>query len=331
MNNGHALRGFCCRPHPSKKSMQKMSHSFLNVTDGDFKSSYPDKYSRHLYFDFTIGDGPDDESGGDNGGADDNGNSGGNGGRGGSGSIMGSLADMATITNTNLLNYDAIKTNLTVKNLPLNATENQLYNIFRTCGPVNSCNIFRDINSGYNFGYANVDFFKAEDSYHAVKNLNGIMMNNKRLEVSYAHPNHEKLKDTILYISNLPSTFTDYKLKALFSQYGSVIQYHIARDKQTGESRGYAFVRFNMRHEAYKAISGLNRATVVQRTKPISVQLNSHSIKLYYYQWIRSETPNINHHCDDTLMMNNYCMGRVGSNQNRFKAIHRHYNFPKFI
>lgn len=63
-------------------------------------------------------------------------------------------------------------------------------------------------------------------------------------QVSYARPGGESIKDTNLYVTNLPRTITDDELEKIFGKYGNIVQKNILRDKLTGRPRGVAFVRY---------------------------------------------------------------------------------------
>lgn len=49
-----------------------------------------------------------------------------------------------------------------------------------------------------------MNFSRQEDAAKAINQLNGLEVQNKRLKVSYARPSGEDIKDTNLYITNLP-------------------------------------------------------------------------------------------------------------------------------
>lgn len=49
-----------------------------------------------------------------------------------------------------------------------------------------------------------MNFSRQEDATKAINQLNGLEVQNKRLKVSYARPSGEDIKDTNLYITNLP-------------------------------------------------------------------------------------------------------------------------------
>src|SRR5436853_1116570 len=75
-----------------------------------------------------------------------------------------------------------------------------------------------------------------------------------------------------LYVGNLPFSTTEEDLRTTFGQYGDVTSAQIVMDRDTGRSRGFAFVE--MADGADQAIETLNgaqfngRALTVNEAKP---------------------------------------------------------------
>ena len=61
-----------------------------------------------------------------------------------------------------------------------------------------------------------------------------------------------------LYVGNLPYAADETTLRDLFSQYGQVESVQIATDRETGRSRGFAFVDMATDADAQAAIQGLS-------------------------------------------------------------------------
>lgn len=61
-----------------------------------------------------------------------------------------------------------------------------------------------------------------------------------------------------LYVGNLPFSATENSLTSLFSQYGTVESAKVITDRDTGRSKGFAFVEMSADNEAAEAISALN-------------------------------------------------------------------------
>jgi cold-inducible RNA-binding protein len=79
---------------------------------------------------------------------------------------------------------------------------------------------------------------------------------------------------TNIFVGNLNFQTTQEELFAAFSQYGAVERVNIITDRDTGQSRGFAFVEMSDRREAETAISQLNgqemngRALNVNEARP---------------------------------------------------------------
>jgi RNA recognition motif-containing protein len=61
-----------------------------------------------------------------------------------------------------------------------------------------------------------------------------------------------------LYVGNLSFQATPDTLREAFGSCGEVTDVHIVQDRETGQSRGFAFVTMGTAAEAAKAISTLN-------------------------------------------------------------------------
>ena len=79
---------------------------------------------------------------------------------------------------------------------------------------------------------------------------------------------------TKLYVGNLAFQTTSQELQELFAQAGTVQSASVVEDRDTGRSRGFAFVEMSTREEAGAAIEQLNgkevggRALKVNEAKP---------------------------------------------------------------
>lgn len=77
-----------------------------------------------------------------------------------------------------------------------------------------------------------------------------------------------------IFVGNLPFSAREDALRELFAQFGEVQQVKIMTDRDTGKSRGFAFVEMAQDEEAQKAIAALNgkdfegRALTVNEARP---------------------------------------------------------------
>ena len=69
-----------------------------------------------------------------------------------------------------------------------------------------------------------------------------------------------------IFVGNLASNVTEAELKELFTSYGEVESLNIIKDKYTGESRGFGFVKMPSDEEANKAIKALDGSTVSDKS-----------------------------------------------------------------
>lgn len=61
-----------------------------------------------------------------------------------------------------------------------------------------------------------------------------------------------------LYVGNLPYNTNEQELSKIFEQHGQVSSVKIVTDRDTGRSRGFAFVEFSQRDEGEAAMGALN-------------------------------------------------------------------------
>jgi len=79
---------------------------------------------------------------------------------------------------------------------------------------------------------------------------------------------------TKLYVGNLSFNTTNSELEQMFGEAGTVQSANIIEDRETGRSRGFAFVEMSSSEEANAAIAALNgkeidgRALKVNEAKP---------------------------------------------------------------
>jgi cold-inducible RNA-binding protein len=65
-----------------------------------------------------------------------------------------------------------------------------------------------------------------------------------------------------IFVANISFTTTEEELERLFEPYGIVDRAQIITDRDTGRSRGFAFVEMPNGSEAQAAIDGLNETSL---------------------------------------------------------------------
>lgn len=171
-----------------------------------------------------------------------------------------------------------MNTKLFVRNLSWSVTENDLYDLFGEVGEVVSVKIPTRREDGKPRGFAFVEMASAEASQAAIKRLNGSMFFDRDLVVDFqdesrasgggngggfrsggggasaaASPNAK------LFVRNIDYNVSEYDLKDLFQQAGTVMSVKIPTDKFTGQPKGFGFVEMGSTDEARQAIETLNQ------------------------------------------------------------------------
>jgi RNA recognition motif-containing protein len=77
--------------------------------------------------------------------------------------------------------------------------------------------------------------------------------------------------ETKLYVGNLSYTTTEEDLQALFAQAGAVSSVMLIKDRDTGRSKGFAFVEMGTQAEAQKAITQFHGSKFGDRDLTVNV------------------------------------------------------------
>ena|SRR5687767_9208766 len=69
-----------------------------------------------------------------------------------------------------------------------------------------------------------------------------------------------------IFVAGLPYDMDDAELLEFFEKFGTVTSAKVAIDKETGKSKGFAFVDMPVRQEGLEAIEGLNDLAIGKKT-----------------------------------------------------------------
>lgn len=75
---------------------------------------------------------------------------------------------------------------------------------------------------------------------------------------------------TNIYVGNLSYQATEDEVREAFGAYGEVSKVSVIEDRETGRSRGFAFVEMNNADEAKSAIEGLNEQEIAGRAVTVN-------------------------------------------------------------
>lgn len=77
---------------------------------------------------------------------------------------------------------------------------------------------------------------------------------------------HADYRDTAyIYIGGLPFDLSEGDIIAIFSQFGEPVYINLIRDKESGKSKGYAFLKYEDQRSTDLAVDNLGGATVMGR------------------------------------------------------------------
>ncbi|KIH94118.1 polyadenylate-binding protein [Sporothrix brasiliensis 5110] len=155
--------------------------------------------------------------------------------------------------------------NIFIKNLDAAIDNKALHDTFAAFGNILSCKVAQD-EHGASKGYGFVHYETDEAAQQAIKNVNGMLLNEKKVYVGHHIPKKDrqskfeemKANYTNIYIKNLNPDVTDEEFRELFEKFGTVTSSTIARDQETGKSRGFGFINFTAHEAAAAAVAELN-------------------------------------------------------------------------
>ncbi|KAH8790285.1 putative Polyadenylate-binding protein, cytoplasmic and nuclear [Hyaloscypha finlandica] len=155
--------------------------------------------------------------------------------------------------------------NVFIKNLDTAIDNKALHDTFAAFGNILSCKVAQD-ETGASKGYGFVHYETDEAASQAIKHVNGMLLNEKKVFVGHHIPKKDrqskfeemKANFTNIYVKNIPVEVTDEEFRELFEKYGEVTSASLARDQETGKSRGFGFVNFINHEHAAKAVDELN-------------------------------------------------------------------------
>ena len=179
-------------------------------------------------------------------------------------------------------------TNVYVKNIDPDVTDEEFYELFANFGTITSSSLARDEDGkGRGFGFVNFEDHAAAAA--ATEELNDKEFHGKVLYVGRAQKKHERAEElrkqyekakadklnkyqgVNLFVKNIADEVDDEALRERFSDYGTITSAKIMTDPETGKSKGFGFVCFSTPDEATKAVSEMN-AQLFQG-KPLYVAL----------------------------------------------------------
>ena len=155
--------------------------------------------------------------------------------------------------------------NVFIKNLDTAIDNKALHDTFAAFGNILSCKVAQD-EFGNSKGYGFVHYETAEAATNAIKHVNGMLLNDKKVYVGHhiakkdRQSKFEEMKAnfTNVYVKNIDHEVTDEEFRKLFEKHGDITSATISRDPESGKSRGFGFVNFSTHESAAAAVQALN-------------------------------------------------------------------------
>ena len=155
--------------------------------------------------------------------------------------------------------------NVFIKNLDTAIDNKALHDTFIAFGNILSCKVAQD-EFGNSKGYGFVHYETAEAATNAIRHVNGMLLNEKKVYVGHHIPKKDrqskfeemKANFTNVYVKNVETEVTDEELRELFERFGPITSATLARNSDNGKSRGFGFVNFVNHEHASAAVEALN-------------------------------------------------------------------------
>ncbi|PWN39102.1 polyadenylate binding protein [Ceraceosorus guamensis] len=153
--------------------------------------------------------------------------------------------------------------NIFIKNLDEAIDNKALHDTFAAFGNILSCKVA--IGEGGSLGYGFVHYETAEAADNAIKHVNGMLLNDKKVFVGHHVPKKERQQKieeararfTNVFVKNLDLEVTQEQFEELFNKYGPVTSAALSVDDE-GKSRGFGFVNYQDHEHAQKAVDELH-------------------------------------------------------------------------
>jgi len=81
----------------------------------------------------------------------------------------------------------------------------------------------------------------------------------------------DEIESAVMYIGHIPHGFYEREMRGYFSQFGKVLAVRVSRNRKTGHSKGYGFVKFQFREVADIVAKAMNNYIMFGRTLKCSV------------------------------------------------------------
>jgi len=154
--------------------------------------------------------------------------------------------------------------NVFIKNLDKSIDNKALYDTFSTFGNILSCKIMTDEHSNSR-GYGFVHFETNEAAEQAIKNVNNMLLNDKKVYVGRFMTRSQRTEAygttnkrfTNVFVKNFGENVDDQKLREMFERFGEITSAVVAKGEE-GKSKGHGFINFKDASAAEAAVKEMH-------------------------------------------------------------------------
>jgi polyadenylate-binding protein len=155
--------------------------------------------------------------------------------------------------------------NIFIKNLDTAIDNKALHDTFAAFGTILSCKVAQD-ETGASKGYGFVHYETAEAANQAIKHVNNMLLNEKKVFVGHHIPKKDRINKfeemkanfTNIYVKNVSLDVTDDEFSKLFEKFGDITSASLAQADEPGKHRGFGFVNYIDHNAAWEAVEKLN-------------------------------------------------------------------------
>eukprot|EP01083_Nonionella_stella_P276005 937593_1 len=119
-------------------------------------------------------------------------------------------------------------------------------------------------------------------NWNRIKEIERLNTRELELNISDSASWHTRYKNSAyIFVGNLHYDLTEGDLITVFSQFGEIVDCNLIRDKETGDSKGFAFIAFENQKSTNIAIDNMNGSLLLKRTLNVDHVLRYRKPKHY--------------------------------------------------
>ncbi|ORZ34945.1 hypothetical protein BCR44DRAFT_1138276 [Catenaria anguillulae PL171] len=160
-------------------------------------------------------------------------------------------------------------------NLDDNVTDAIMWELMVQAGPVVNIHLPKDRVTMQHQGYGFCEFATEDDADYAIKIMNMIKLFGKPIRVNKASSDKKHMEvGATIFVGNLDPEVDEKMLFDAFSSFGVIVQPpKIARDPDSGASKGFAFVGYDSFEASDAAIEAMNGQHLMNRPMNVNYAL----------------------------------------------------------